>query len=172
MTQRDAVVLLAMASGERRRLPTLLEVLERRTAAPVDLDAFYQFTYMCNEADAIDFWLDVTEHERMCAIYLYLDDDSAPVPVTGAWRGSSRYQNTSYVHVDQAEKELPRETKIALFDLVANAQRVYERYLVPGAAHEILLPEAVRSSMPWPSETHAMTGNAKELLQLFHLPRK
>ena len=172
MTQRDAVVLLAMASGERRRLPTLLEVLERRTAAPVDLDAFYQFSYMCNEADAIDFWLDVTEHERMCAIYLYLDDDSAPVPLTGAWRGSGKDQNALYLHVDQAEKEPPRETKIALFDLVANAQRVYERYLVPGAAHEILLPDTVRASMAWPSETHAMTGNAQELLQLFQLPRK
>lgn len=161
-----------MEPGVRRRMPTLLEVLEQRTASPVDLNAFYGFTCRFGEVDALDFWLDVLEHERMCAIYLYLDDGSEPVPLTGAWRGNGCYRDSSYLHFNHAEKQPVRETKIALFDLVTNAQRLYDRYLIPGAKHEILLPESVRNQMAWPSEMHAMTGNVYELLHLFQLPRK
>ena len=44
--------------AERRRLPTLLEVLGRRTLAPVDLFSFY--IYMRDQqrsVDYLDFWL-------------------------------------------------------------------------------------------------------------------
>jgi hypothetical protein len=43
--------------AERRRLPTLLEVLGRRTLAPVDLFSFY--IYMRDQqrsVDYLDFW--------------------------------------------------------------------------------------------------------------------
>jgi hypothetical protein len=43
--------------AERKRLPTLLEVLGRRTLAPVDLFSFY--IYMRDQqrsVDYLDFW--------------------------------------------------------------------------------------------------------------------
>ncbi|KAH3685457.1 hypothetical protein WICPIJ_003572 [Wickerhamomyces pijperi] len=53
------------------RLPTLYEVLNRRTQEPVDLWSFY--TYMRdyqNSVDYIDFWMDVITHLRLCKDYV------------------------------------------------------------------------------------------------------
>lgn len=161
-----------MDPERRTRLPTLLEVLEQRAAAPVDLNAFYQFTLKHGEEDALDFWLDVCAHERLCAIYLYLDNGSAPVPLTGAWRGNLSKRRTAYVHMDPQEHKNATETKVTLFDLAANAQRVYEQYLVPHSSHELLLPATVRSAMKYTSETHALTGDVNELLHMFQAPKK
>ena len=46
-----------MPSGQRDRLPTLVEVLSRRTLPPVDLFTFY--IYMRDQqrsVDYLDFW--------------------------------------------------------------------------------------------------------------------
>lgn len=161
-----------MRRGEAPRIPTLLEVLDQRTAPPVDLRAFYDFVQCHNEEDALDFWLDVREYERMCAVYQYLDGCHEPVPQTGAWRGNGNARDFSYVHISQKASEEARETNITLFDLVASAQRIYEHYLIPCAEHEILLPPALRKEMAWSSEMHAMTGNVNELMELFQHPRK
>lgn len=56
---------------ERHRLPTLLEVLSRRTLAPVDLFSFY--IYMRDQqrsVDYLDFWLDVSQHMSLCRHYV------------------------------------------------------------------------------------------------------
>ena len=56
---------------ERKRLPTLLEVLSRRTLAPVDLFSFY--IYMRDQqrsVDYLDFWLDVSQHMSLCRHYV------------------------------------------------------------------------------------------------------
>ena len=56
---------------ERNRLPTLLEVLSRRTLAPVDLFSFY--IYMRDQqrsVDYLDFWLDVSQHMSLCRHYV------------------------------------------------------------------------------------------------------
>ncbi|PGH27321.1 hypothetical protein AJ80_01031 [Polytolypa hystricis UAMH7299] len=55
----------------RNRLPTLLEVLSRRTLAPVDLFSFY--IYMRDQqcsVDYLDFWLDVSQHMSLCRHYV------------------------------------------------------------------------------------------------------
>lgn len=51
----------------QNRLPTLNEVLMRRTLAPVDLFSFY--IYMRDQqrsVDYLDFWLDVVQHMSLC----------------------------------------------------------------------------------------------------------
>lgn len=73
-----------------KRLPTLQEVLDRRTRAPLDLFCFYVSChtnprnnsgvfhpcsrtqiYLQRESseDALDFWLDVQQHENLCKAY-------------------------------------------------------------------------------------------------------
>ncbi len=53
----------------RDRLPTLAEVLARRTQAPVDLYCLYLFLQREGAEDALDFWLDVQQHENLCRAY-------------------------------------------------------------------------------------------------------
>ncbi|KIW08581.1 uncharacterized protein PV09_00545 [Verruconis gallopava] len=56
---------------QRKRLPTLFEVLSRRTLAPVDLFSFY--IYMRDQqrsVDYLDFWLDVSQHMSLCRHYV------------------------------------------------------------------------------------------------------
>ncbi|KAK5388283.1 Bud site selection protein, Revert to axial protein 1 [Exophiala xenobiotica] len=56
---------------QRKRLPTLMEVLGRRTLAPVDLFSFY--IYMRDQqrsVDYLDFWLDVSQHMSLCRHYV------------------------------------------------------------------------------------------------------
>ncbi|KAL2808382.1 RGS domain protein [Aspergillus granulosus] len=56
---------------QRNRLPTLFEVLSRRTLAPVDLFSFY--IYMRDQqrsVDYLDFWLDVSQHMSLCRHYV------------------------------------------------------------------------------------------------------
>lgn len=53
------------------RLPTLIEVLTRRTLPPVDLFSFY--IYMRDQqrsVDYLDFWLDVSQHLSLCRHYV------------------------------------------------------------------------------------------------------
>lgn len=55
----------------RDRLPTLYEVLSRRTSAPVDL--FFFYIYMRDQqrsVDYLDFWLDVSQHMALCRHYV------------------------------------------------------------------------------------------------------
>ncbi|KAJ9289755.1 hypothetical protein DTO021C3_2826 [Paecilomyces variotii] len=62
----------SLSEMERRnRLPTLFEVLSRRTLAPVDLFSFY--IYMRDQqrsVDYLDFWLDVSQHMSLCRHYV------------------------------------------------------------------------------------------------------
>ncbi|KAI9848270.1 MAG: Bud site selection protein, Revert to axial protein 1 [Sclerophora amabilis] len=56
---------------QRDRLPTLFEVLSRRTLPPVDLFSFY--IYMRDQqrsVDYLDFWLDVAQHMSLCRHYV------------------------------------------------------------------------------------------------------
>lgn len=53
------------------RLPTLYEVLNRKTEPPVDLWSFYIYMrdYQ-NAVDYLDFWIDVVTHLRLCKDYV------------------------------------------------------------------------------------------------------
>ncbi|KAI1431826.1 putative RGS domain protein [Xylaria sp. CBS 124048] len=60
-----------MPEMQRNRLPTLFEVLSRRTHPPVDLFSFY--IYMRDQqrsVDYLDFWLDVAQHMSLCRHYV------------------------------------------------------------------------------------------------------
>ncbi|KAL8734063.1 MAG: hypothetical protein Q9181_003347 [Wetmoreana brouardii] len=69
-----AVITAAMApqlDPPRNRLPSLFEVLARKTTAPVDLFSFY--IYMRDQqrsVDYLDFWLDVAQHTSLCRHYV------------------------------------------------------------------------------------------------------
>ncbi|KAL8762962.1 MAG: hypothetical protein Q9184_001112 [Pyrenodesmia sp. 2 TL-2023] len=57
--------------ARRDRLPTLYEVLARKTKPPVDLFSFY--IYMRDQqrsVDYLDFWLDVSQHTSLCRHYV------------------------------------------------------------------------------------------------------
>ncbi|KAG6009153.1 hypothetical protein E4U21_003222 [Claviceps maximensis] len=55
----------------RNRLPTLFEVLSRRTLPPVDLFSFYIFMRdQQRSVDYLDFWLDVAQHMSLCRHYV------------------------------------------------------------------------------------------------------
>lgn len=56
---------------ERNRLPTLFEVLNLRTRAPVDLWSFYVFMReQYRGVEYLDFWLDVVKHLSLCKDYV------------------------------------------------------------------------------------------------------
>lgn len=54
----------------------------RRTRAPLDLYCFYIFLQQENAEDALDFWLDVQQHENLCRAYFkvspFVSLDSSP----------------------------------------------------------------------------------------------
>jgi hypothetical protein len=59
------------AGKPRDRLPTLFEVLNRRTQSPVDLWSFYVFMReQYRGVDYLDFWLDVVQHLSLCRHYV------------------------------------------------------------------------------------------------------
>ncbi|GMM36088.1 Rax1 protein [Saccharomycopsis crataegensis] len=60
------------SSSERiNRLPTLFEVLNKKTESPVDLWSFYVFMRDEQHAvDYLDFWIDVVSHLALCKQYV------------------------------------------------------------------------------------------------------
>ncbi|KAK9312297.1 RGS domain-containing protein [Lipomyces starkeyi] len=61
----------SISTRRRQRLPTLFEVLNRRTLTPVDLFAFYVFMRdQHRSVDYLDFWLDVAQHMSLCRHYV------------------------------------------------------------------------------------------------------
>ncbi|TRX95097.1 hypothetical protein FHL15_004182 [Xylaria flabelliformis] len=67
----ESQVASPMPDLQRNRLPTLFEVLSRRTHPPVDLFSFY--IYMRDQqrsVDYLDFWLDVAQHMSLCRHYV------------------------------------------------------------------------------------------------------
>ncbi|ORY79556.1 RGS domain-containing protein [Protomyces lactucae-debilis] len=56
---------------DKQRLPTLIEVLARRTQAPVDLYSFY--IYMRDQQRSVDYldcFLDISQHLALCRLYV------------------------------------------------------------------------------------------------------
>ncbi|KZT06687.1 regulator of G protein signaling superfamily [Laetiporus sulphureus 93-53] len=56
-------------ASRKHRLPSLNEVLSRKTRPPVDLYMFYLFLQREGSEDILDFWLDVHQHEQYCRAY-------------------------------------------------------------------------------------------------------
>ncbi|WWC67526.1 uncharacterized protein I206_101434 [Kwoniella pini CBS 10737] len=89
------------SSGTRylklRRLPTLQEVLDRRTRPPLDLFCFYIFLQRESAEDALDFWLDVQQHENMCKAY-FKDIKKSGRSIEEEWPEFAQYARTNGSH--------------------------------------------------------------------------
>lgn len=81
---------------------------------------------------------------------LYPHDDDNPRPASRAKRGS----------IAPAQPYIPRDAAINRTDLIASAERIYSRYLMPGADKEVYLPAHLQihdfpiSSSTLPSISH------------------
>ncbi|PWN45096.1 regulator of G protein signaling superfamily [Ceraceosorus guamensis] len=209
------------SSASRKRLPTLAEVLARRTLPPVDLYCYYLFLQREGSEDSLDFWLDVQQHENLCRAY-FKDLKRTGVDVRDDWPGyyrEARQRGSIYNRVNGIEQRgsmddkeepwdqpgweadggelhrsgpqgfgerapgadgqgdigserpqsgenqdetrsqrrsnlakrasvaptvLARNTAISRVDLIASAERIYARYLLPGSEKEIYLPPQLR----------------------------
>ncbi|TXT13387.1 hypothetical protein VHUM_00754 [Vanrija humicola] len=220
-----------------KRLPTLQEVLDRRTRPPLDLFCFYIFLQRESSEDALDFWLDVQQHENLCKAY-FKDLKRSGRTVDEDWPEFASYarRNGSYMtpmldlsgsteHVAPARRSselvadslrgqsspdllhdpnnrhlaaspgsfgqsgpgqqqpgsqlshgtaagdknsrgwaarksraptvFARDRAIEKHALVESAERIYLRYLLPGAEREVYLPTTLRlSNFPVSSEGH------------------
>jgi hypothetical protein len=222
---------ISLANGlSRNRLPTLAEVLARRTLPPVDLYCYYLFLQREGSEDSLDFWLDVQQHENLCRAYfkdlrksgrhvredwpgyyrearergsiytrvtgIELERDYGekeeiereggessmgghgygrasdgewhlPAPGQPRFPGDPDFYNGRQSSSDRAERRsnlfkrgsiaptvLSRTTAITRTDLVASAERIYARYLLPGSEKEIYLPPQLRiNSFPLSSSS-------------------
>ncbi|WWD08098.1 hypothetical protein V865_006209 [Kwoniella europaea PYCC6329] len=79
------------------RLPTLQEVLDRRTKPPLDLFCFYIFLQRESAEDALDFWLDVQQHENMCKAY-FKDIKRSGRTIDEEWPEFANYARTNGSH--------------------------------------------------------------------------
>ncbi len=246
------------SSRTRQRLPTLAEVLARRTLPPVDLYCFYLYLQREAAEDALDFWLDVQQHENLCRAYFKdlrksgksvkedwpqyyaeaLERGSIYNKINGineqsgdATNTSRRGAETSWDHqsrVDspegnfsmrsnaaspippgaagssgaplaaprfpgdpdylaqqtRAERKsilakrgsvaptvISRSAAITRTDLIASAERIYARYLLPGSEKEIYLPAPLRiNSFPISSSTLPHPQDAEQQRALARIP--
>ncbi|EPQ31710.1 uncharacterized protein PFL1_01043 [Pseudozyma flocculosa PF-1] len=250
------------SSKTRKRLPTLAEVLARRTSPPVDLYCFYLFLQREGSEDSLDFWLDVQQHENLCRAYFKdlrksgksVRDDwplyyreakergsiynkvngineegfeefpSQGGPAGGSSIGHGRgagaetpdFSNLSHgieatttgerptngprfpgdpdylAQQTRAERKhmlakrasvaptvISRSTAITRIDLVASAERIYARYLLPGSEKEIYLPGPLRitsfpissGSLPHPQDEEQQRALAR-VPDMFHAQKE
>ncbi|GAC97333.1 potential bud site selection protein [Pseudozyma hubeiensis SY62] len=255
------------SSRTRQRLPTLAEVLARRTLPPVDLYCFYLFLQREAAEDALDFWLDVQQHENLCRAYFKdlrksgksVKDDWPQYYAEALERGSiynkingindqmstaRKGAETSWDHhsrVDspdgnysslshgasplppsvggsrnvsgssapltaprfpgdpdylaqqtRAERKsilakrgsvaptvISRSAAITRTDLIASAERIYARYLLPGSEKEIYLPAPLRinsfpissSALPHPQDAEQQRALAR-IPDMFHTQKE
>ncbi|KAE8214631.1 hypothetical protein CF319_g1513 [Tilletia indica] len=239
---------LALQSARtRRRLPTLAEVLARRTAAPVDLFSLYIFMQREDAENALDLWLDCQQHENLCRAY-FKDLRRSGRTVREDWpsyyaeareRGSIynrvngideetepwdrekwEAERPAEAHPDQAEQQegagdlgegagaasaaaagprfpgdpdyaasrserrtmlakrasvaptvISRNTAITRTDLIASAERIYARYLLPGSEKEVYLPPQLRiASFPISSQTLPHPADEEQVRALARVP--
>ncbi|KAG8725995.1 Bud site selection protein, Revert to axial protein 1 [Ceratobasidium sp. 423] len=78
-------------------------------------------------------------------------DDRDPRATTPFQRASGLFKRASM----RAPTVLPRDAAITRVDLVASAERIFARYLVPGADKEVYLPPALRIN-DFPLSSHQL----------------
>ncbi|RFU78873.1 regulator of g signaling superfamily [Trichoderma arundinaceum] len=109
----------------RNRLPTLFEVLSRRTLPPVDLFSFY--IYMRDQqrsVDYLDFWLDVAQHMSLCRHYVRELRRSVLIATPDLEKGSKRSSIMELGEIDSraagpsmyaTEKERDQDAQMSAF---------------------------------------------------------
>ena len=246
-SEKNQLRRMSLANGlNRHRLPTLAEVLARRTLPPVDLYCYYLFLQREGSEDSLDFWLDVQQHENLCRAY-FKDLRKSGRHVREDWPGyyrEARERGSIYTRVtgielerDQADKEemseehgmaetdeygyarasdgewnlpapgqprfpgdpdhsarqssidraerrsnlfkrgsiaptvISRTAAITRTDLVASAERIYARYLLPGSEKEIYLPPQLRiNSFPLSSSSIPDAEDGEQQAALARVP--
>lgn len=245
------------SSHTRQRLPTLAEVLARRTLPPVDLYCFYLYLQREGAEDALDFWLDVQQHENLCRAYFkdlrksgksiqtewpqYYKEareygsiynkingverdgtesfrekgaeaswdaeqrsrgetpdprmsfgshgtGAAPssMATSGAPLHAPRFPGDPDYLAQQTRAErknilakrgsvaptvISRSAAITRTDLIASAERIYARYLLPGSEKEIFLPSPLRiNSFPISSSTLPHPADEEQQRALARVP--
>lgn len=97
------------------RHPTLHDVLNRRTTAPIDLFSFY--IYMRDQqrsVDYLDFWLDVSQHMTLCRHYVRNLRRSVLAETPDGERSSKRSSGRSGIEVASAyDGAGPSEKKLS-----------------------------------------------------------
>ncbi|KAI9229340.1 MAG: RGS domain-containing protein [Piptocephalis tieghemiana] len=180
------------------RLPTLADILHRRSKPPVCLYNFY--TYLRDRERSqkqLDFWLDVVAHENMCRLYVkdvlrVQRQRNSVISMGGRTMDTSTNRfSLNRLSLQQVTEEMrnsalssPRHSQIlepqgpsrpesplgttrtprdstglssirsvsatvrrklvSRNEVRKSAERLYHRYIVPGAPKEIPLPEEVR----------------------------
>ena len=87
------------------RLPTLLEVVEQRSKAPLDPIGLHVFLQESWNEDALEFWLDAYAHKRMCCAYAAGPSSGLSVPGLGDLCASALYIHLRYF-ADDSEHRL------------------------------------------------------------------
>jgi len=203
---------LSYQAQQRDRLPTLEEVLTRKTLPPVCLYNFYLFMRdREGGAEYLDFWLDVVTHENRCKHFVK-DIKRAGLEVSVEYPEYAQYNqsmwgdksgkkvarhmsSSSYgtlgSKVDPRSADSPSPTpsqqhatidmrstltptpppEIRLRDstrttrtgaswrkpltraeIRQSAERIYYKYIVPGAEKEVILPEPIRQRISYAIE--------------------
>lgn len=108
------------AATAKQRLPTLLEVLQGKSGAPLSYESFYEYLQLSWNEDAMEFWVEAQRHEKLCVQY---------ITQQGQMRAAPHFLQVSHT------------------ELINNAEQVYQRYLLSGD-HEVLFPYDVRIQIP------------------------
>ncbi|KIM98011.1 hypothetical protein OIDMADRAFT_31927 [Oidiodendron maius Zn] len=98
----------------RNRLPTMFEVLSRRTLPPVDLYSFY--IYMRDQqrsVDYLDFWLDVAQHMSLCRHYVRELRRSVMIGTPEGDKGQSKHSSAILEGLGDMNHPLAGPSKLA-----------------------------------------------------------
>ncbi|KAL7267234.1 Bud site selection protein, Revert to axial protein 1 [Rhizina undulata] len=104
------------AGNTRNRLPTLFEVLSRRTLPPVDLFSFY--IYMRDQqrsVDYLDFWLDVAQHMSLCRHYVRELRRSVLVSTPDLEKGNSSKRSSQILEILDEDYEGSSDRHLSAF---------------------------------------------------------
>ncbi|KAI9323618.1 hypothetical protein BX666DRAFT_1847009 [Dichotomocladium elegans] len=130
----------------RDDLPTLEQVLTRRTLPPVCLYNFYIIMRdRLHMEEVLDFYLDVQHHEQLWRRYVrsmrrsgYLTEDDL----------ADGFQSPHVLSPPLSQAEDPRQTALKRRELTESAQLILLKYLVPAASKELTqFPPELKASM-------------------------
>lgn len=164
----------------RNRLPTLFEVLSRRTLPPVDLYSFY--IYMRDQqrsVDYLDFWLDVAQHMTLCRHYVRELRRSVLIGTPDGERSASKRSSMLLENLGELNHPVAGPSKYQT-DKEKNQDAQMSAFLREDMNPEDVAPSPVLASTPRDitdsnSPAHAVArqdirASAEKILYTFLLP--
>ncbi|KAL1916731.1 uncharacterized protein VTP21DRAFT_5435 [Calcarisporiella thermophila] len=138
------------ADRDQRRLPTLDDVLSKRSNTPVCLYSYRLFLqHRHHTVENLLFYLHVKEHEQLYRRFRRQQKRSRAFSTSDA---STLVTLTSGGKETEVDKRDSRQTNqsadggdvITQQELLESAERIYHRFIVPGSTQEVNLPLPVR----------------------------